>query len=31
LGLGLNITGLATIADATAVAVNQVIGSVFYK
>ncbi len=31
LGLGLNITGVATIADATAIAANQVVGSVFYK
>lgn len=31
LGLGLNITGAAVIGDATALAANQVVGSVFYK
>jgi hypothetical protein len=31
LGLGLNITGAAVIGDATAVAVDQVVGSMFYK
>jgi hypothetical protein len=30
-GLGINITGVATTGDATAVAANQVIGSVFWK
>ena len=30
-GLGVNITGAATIGDATAIGVNQVVGSVFWK
>tara|TARA_R110001592_G_scaffold85153_1_gene251484 strand:+ start:10210 stop:10632 length:423 start_codon:yes stop_codon:yes gene_type:complete len=30
-GLAINITGLATTGDATAVATNQVVGSVFWK
>ncbi len=31
LGLGLNVTGAAVIGDTTALAVDQVVGSIFYK